>query len=167
MPLNADLKLSDLPDSAKNGLRQARIVTLTSGESIFRFASTDRPNSMWAASPWWMYERDYRKIIQAHEESDLTLGFLGRSAMAVQPSYSLMDVSVKAFVLQDINAFCGLGRPQYREALPNGMFLTIRGWPNVEQLFIPNISGPLGRTSLGYQVLGVTRQKIVSSQQLK
>jgi hypothetical protein len=166
MPLNADLDLSQLPEAARAGLRQPRVVTLNAGDILFRFASTNRPKDRWAASPWWMFERDYRRIIKAHEESDLSLGLLARSAMAVQPSYSRMDVAIKAVVLQDINAFCGLGRPQYREVLPNGMYLTLRGWSDVEQLFIPNISDSAGRTSLGYQALHVMRQKTVASQQL-
>jgi hypothetical protein len=166
MALNEDLDVKNLPNAARDGLRQPRVVTLEEGEVLFRFASTDRPNNLWAASPWWMYERDYRKIVQAHEESELSMGLLGRSAVAIQPSFSRADVVVKARVLQDIKAFCGLPRTQYRELLPNGMWLTLRGWAHVEQLFIPNISGPHGRTPLGYQALSVMRQKIVTSQQL-
>jgi len=46
-----------------------------------------------------MYEGDYGKIVQAHAEGDLSLQFLGRRPMAVPPSFSKMDVVVKAVVL--------------------------------------------------------------------
>ncbi len=166
MTLNADLTLAQLPSDAVEGLRQPRVVTLQAGQILFRFASSDRPKETWAARPWWMYEHDYRKIIQTNDESDLSLGLLGRWAMAVPQSVSKMDVVIKAVVLQDVNAFCGLGRTQYRDLLPNGMWLTLRGWPHVNQLYIPNVGDAHGRTLLGYQALTVLRQKLVSSHQL-
>jgi hypothetical protein len=166
MPLNDALNLSQLPDSARRGLRSPRIVTLTAGQILYRFASTSSPAHLWAAGPWWMYEHDYHKIIAQHQQGKLSLGYLGRSAMAVQQSWSKMDVVVKAVVSQDIKAFAGRGRTQYREMTPNGMFITLTGWENVEQLFIPNIGDRNGRTSLGWQALNVVQQQIVSSQQL-
>ena len=173
MPLNAGLPVQDIPEVASRGLRTPRVVTLWPGQILFRFASTSQPNTHWAAGPWWMHEQDYRRIIAVHDAGQnkhkgqgLTLGFLGRAAMAVQPSWSRTDVVVKAVVQQEILAFAGAGRTQYREQLPNGMFLTLAGWPDVEQLFIPNIGDRNGRTAVGRQALLVTKQKVISSQQL-
>ena len=173
MPLNDDLDLSKLPEIAASGLRSPRVVMLNAGQVLFRFASTaSRPN-VWAAGPWWMYDHDYYKVVAAHLESrakhkeeGLTLGFLGRAAMAVQQSWSKMDVVVKAVVNNDIKVFAGLGRSQYNEQMPNGISITWKGWPSVEQLFIPNIGDRGGRTLLGYSALLVLRQKLVSSQQV-
>lgn len=173
MNLNSDLDLSKLPDIARSGLRSPRVVTLTSGQVLFRFASTTNPREIWAAGPWWMYEHDYNKIVAAylesraqHGEDGLTLGFLGRAAAAVKQAWSKTDVVVKAVVNNNVKAFAGGGRSQYNEPLPNGMHVTWRGWPNVEQLFIPNIGDRNGRTLVGYQALLVLRQKRVKSQQL-
>lgn len=164
MALNAHLDTAELPDAARAGLRQAKVVTLYEGQVLFRFASSDRPKEFWASSPWWMYEHDYRRVIAAHKESGWSLGLVGRSAMAVRPSHSRrMDVVVKAMVLDDINAFCGLGRTQHRDPLPNGMYLTLPGWSDVSQLYIPGISDRCGRTRLGFQAISIVRQKIVSS----
>lgn len=173
MLLNEDLGLNKLPDIARSGLRSPRVVTLTSGQVLFRFASTTSRRDTWAAGPWWMYEHDYHKIIAAylesraqHGEDGLTLGFLARAAVAVKQSWSRTDVVVKAIVNNDVKAFAGAGRSQYNESMPNGMHVTWRGWPNVTQLFIPNIGDRNGRTLVGYQSLLVLRQKVVKSQQL-
>jgi hypothetical protein len=164
--LNPNLNLSQLPAEAAGGLRQPRVDCLQTGEILFRFASTERSKDLWASGPWWVREQDYRKIVRAHEQSDWSLGLTGRSALAVKQGWNQMDVVVKALVMQDINVFCGLGRTQYRELLPNGWYLTLRGWPDIEQVYIPNIGGPHGRTLVGYQALKVLRQKRVSSLQL-
>lgn len=179
MPLNAGLDLSQFTDHARRGMRSPAVVTLRAGEALFRFASTARhdgtsiPSNTWAASPWWMYEADYHAILAVHRQSQAahgrngqTLGMVARGAMAIQQSWSRLDVRIKAVVLQDINAFLGLGRTQYRELAPNGMYFTLPGWPDVRQLYIPNISDRTGLTPLFRQALDVRTQKIVSSQQL-
>lgn len=177
MPLNENLSLDSLPEwareSVERGMRGPRAVTLAPGQVLFRFASSDAPPALWAAGPWWLYEHDYRKIVEQerlsraqHGPEGLTLGWLGRSAAAVQQSWSRMDVVVKAVVLQEVMAFAGRGRTQYKERGPNGFLYTISGWPNVEQLYIPNIGDRQGRTLLGYQALHVLRQKRVESQQM-
>ncbi len=178
-PLNPSLKPSDAPEAARQGMRQIRVVTLDAGQILFRFASTKRhdgtpiPSDRWAASPWWMLEQDYRQINRVfeqgrlvHGEDSLSLGFIGRSAVAVQQSWSRVDVVIKAHVLSEINVFSGPGRTQYREMAPNGLFITLPGWPDVEQLFIPNISDRNGRTALFSRAILVQKQKTIQSQQL-
>jgi hypothetical protein len=171
--LNDDLSLSKLPESARAGLRSPRIVTLNAGQVLYRFASTSLAQQLWPAGPWWMHERDYQKIVAEYErsrarhgEDGLTLGYLGRAAMAVKQSWSKMDVVVKARVGHDIKAFAGLGRSQFNEQMPNGIRITWQGWPNVEQLFIPNISDRHGLTSTGHKALLVVGHSFVASQQI-
>jgi hypothetical protein len=173
MALNDTLDLSRLPDNARAGLRSPQVVTLNAGQGLFRFSSTSSPQHLWAAGPWWMYEHDYQKIVAEyqlsrarHGEDGLTLGYLGRAAMAVKQSWSKMDVVVKAIVSQDIKAFAGLGRSQFNERMPNGIRITWKGWPNVQQLFIPNISDKHGLTLAGQQALLVLGQSFVASQQI-
>ncbi len=120
-----------------------------------------------------MYERDFQRIIAEHAKSQakhgpigLTLGYLGRAAMAVQQSWNKADVLIKARVQQDIKAFVGRAQPQYRERAPNGIYFTMQGWPGAEQIFIPNIGDRHGRTPLGLQGLLVIDQQRVDSQRL-
>jgi hypothetical protein len=177
MPLNASLNLDDLPvqvrQSIENGMRSPRVVTLATGQVLFRFASSDSSPALWAAGAWWLFEHDYQKILAQHLISQkqhgadgLTLGYLGRVATAVKQGWSKTDVVVKAVVSQEINAFAGRGRPQYKERAPNGIYYTFSGWHDTEQIYIPNIGDRHGRTLLGYQALNIRRQKLVGSQQL-
>jgi len=177
MPLNADLSFDKLPAHAREavarGMRAPRVVALAAGQVLFRFASSDSPPSLWAAGAWWLYEHDYRLIVEQERLSrerygadGLTLGWLGRVATAVQQSWSRADVVVKAVVLQEILALAGRGRTQYKERGPNGFLYTMAGWPHVQQIFIPNIGDRQGRTQTGYAALHVLRQKRVDSQQI-
>jgi hypothetical protein len=177
MPLNDNLSLEQLPSDARDevlsGMRSPRVVTLAAGQVLFRFASSDRPAASWAAGAWWLFEHDYRKILAQHLISQkqhgadgLTLGYLGRVATAVKQGWSKTDVVIKAVVNQEIKAFVGRGRPQYKERAPNGIYYTFSGWHDTEQIYIPNIGDRHGRTLLGYQALNIRRQKLVSSQQL-
>ena len=120
--------------------------------------------------PWWIRERDYRRIISAYEaergkhgEDALSLGFLGRAAVAVQHSWSKVDVVVKAQVVEDINVFAGRGQRQYREWLRANIYITLSGWPQIEQLFIPNLGDQNGLTELGRRALLVLRKKTITS----
>ena len=148
------------------GIRRPEIVTLPAGQTIFRFASTERivngkklpTNSAdWANGPWWMREDDYRKIIAQFMNSKLSLGTIARSAVAVQPSWSLVDVSIKAHIHHDMNVFSGVGAPQFNDILPNGMRMTLPGWSNITQLYIPNM-----RSTARSNII-VQRQKKISS----
>ena len=111
----------------------------------------------WANGPWWVREDDYRKIIARFQTSELSLGTTARSALAVQPSWSLMDVSIKARVIHDMNVFVGSGSTQYHDVLPNGMKMTLPGWPDIQQVYIPNMR------SVGRANLEIMRQKIIQS----
>ena len=68
-----------------------------------------------------------------------------------------MNVSIKARLLDDINVYVGKGATQYRDELPIGMYVTLTGWPDVEQVYVPGISGP------GFLALHIIRQKIVTT----
>ena len=115
---------------------------------LFRFGSTKNlqtgPPSTRASGPaaaWWFREPDYRKIIANYQAGKLALGTVARAAGAVQPSWSNMDVSIKARLVQDINVYTGKGARQYRDQLPNGMYVTLSGWPDIDQVYIPGSRG--------------------------
>ncbi len=149
---------------AAAGLRHPRIETLVAGEVLFRFASTKNfltgqptDSKDWARGAWWFREADYRKIIERFKAGRLGLGTVARSAGAVQPSWSNMDVSIKARLMRDVDAWVGAGATQYRDQLPNGMFVTLTGWPDIEQVYIPGMRGP------AFSALQIVRQKVVST----
>lgn len=169
--------LNQLPEHARaailSGMRSPRAVTLGVGEVLYRFASSDAPEATWAAGAWWVYERDFQKIVEQfrvsreqHGEDGLTLGWLGRVAAAVKQGWSRTDVLVKASVRKEIGAFTGRGRTQYKERAPNGILYTYSGWPEVEQLYIPGIGDRAGLTPLGAEALHVIWQQKIDSQQL-
>lgn len=165
MTINADLQKTRLEfTKAAAGIRNLVIKTLSAGEVIFRFGSTknlgtgeDTPSDQWAQGPWWFAENDYRRILTRYHAGQLGLGTVARSAGAVQASWSLMNVSIKARLLQDINVYTGQGSTQYRDELPNGMYMTLTGWPDVEQIYIPDIRGA------AFRALQIVRKKIITT----
>jgi hypothetical protein len=177
MPSGQDLTWRALPahvrESVQSGMRSPRPVTLGVGETLYRFASSDAPEATWAAGAWWLYERDFRKVVEQfrisrerHGEDGLTLGWLGRVAAAVRQGWSRTDVLVKASVRKDLRAFAGRGRTQYKERGPNGILYTYSGWPEVEQLYLPGVGDRAGLTPLGAESLHVIWQQKIESQQL-
>jgi len=163
--LNANLATSkDEFARASAGIRNPQVVTLHAGDVLFRFASTKNqqtgvsiPTDQWSRGAWWFLESDYRRIIETYLAGRLGLGTVARSAGAVQPSWSRMDVSIKARLVQDINVYIGKGATQYRDELPNGMYVTLTGWPEIDQVYIPNIRGA------AFAALQIVRQKIVTT----
>jgi len=176
MALNNNLDLKTLPDWERtrilSGMRSPRVVMLGIGEPIYRYASTVNnkgmpvPATLWAAGPWWIRERDYQLILAESQRSGMTHGFVARTANAVQQSYSKVDALVEAVVIKEINAFAGRGQTQYREMAPNGMYITLRGWADVTQLYIPNLSDRGSLTPLFSQAFQIRRQQTIYSQQL-
>jgi hypothetical protein len=165
MIINADSETArDEFHRASQGIRNPKVVTLPAGEVLFRFSSTSNvktgdtiPSSEWARAPWWFLEEDYRRIIERHQASALGLGTIARAAGAVLPSWSLMDVSIKVRLRFDTKVYTGRGRTPDREALPNGMYIRLPGWPDVQQIYIPNLRGQ------AFATLEVVRQKRVTS----
>src|ERR1051326_2694077 len=110
MTVNVDLEATKLEFArAAQGMRNPTVVTLPAGDPLFRFASSknpqsgfDIPSDQWARGAWWFQEADYRMILQRYQAGRLGLGTVARSAGAVQPSWSLMNVSIKARLLNDI-----------------------------------------------------------------
>jgi hypothetical protein len=149
MTVNSDLMTTklELAEAAK-GLRRPAITMLAMGATLFRFGSSKNPQSGKANSrdervrrAWWFQGADYETIVERCHAGQLPLGTVARSAGAVQPSYSLMDVLIQAQLLQDILVYVGQGTTQYREVLPNGMFVTLKGWKEINQIYIPGIRG--------------------------
>ncbi len=185
MPLNHGLDLKLLSEKEQRrilaGMRSPKVEPLHVGQILYHFGSTEGnrkghgvvavPPPRWAAGPWWFHERDYRRIYAEYLDSQLSLGLVGRSALAIQQSYSRVDVLVEAVVVKEINAFTGDGRPQHREMAPNGMFFTLPGWPGIMQIYIPNIvdrrtDGVTTLNALGREALDVRSQGVIQSQQL-
>jgi len=149
---------------AGQGIRNPMVMTLSAGDVIFRFASTknplsgaDIPSDQWARGAWWFQEADYRRINERYRAGQLGFGTVARSAGAVQPSWSLMDVSIKARLLDDIEVYAGPGLTQYRDQLPNGMYVTMKGWSDIVQLYIPGMRGP------AFRAIQIVRQKIITT----
>ena len=167
MTINPNLQTThDELSVASQGMRSPTVVCLPAGEVIFRFASTKRqttgesiPSDQWARGAWWIREADYKVIIERFKTGHLSLGTVARSAAAVQPSWSNMDVSIKAYLLDDINVYVGRGSTQYRDVLPNGMCMTLPGWPDIEQIYIPG----MGRNGSTFRSIKVQRQKVIST----
>jgi len=165
MTVNADLESTKLEFMrAARGMRSPTVVTLHAGIPLFRFASTKNPQSgieipsdQWARGAWWFQEDDYRTILRRYQAGQLGLGTVARSAGAVQPSWSVMNVSIKARLLDDIKVYVGKAATQYRDELPNGMYVTLTGWPDLEQVYIPGIRAAAFRT------LHIIRQKIITT----
>src|SRR5215470_6412034 len=107
MPINSDLEKTKLEFArAAMGMRNPTIATLSAGAAIFRFAGTkntktglDIPSEQWARGAWWFQEADYHLILERYHAGKLGLGTIARMAGAVQPSWSLMDVSIKAYLI--------------------------------------------------------------------
>jgi hypothetical protein len=165
MAVNANLSSTrDEFSRASMGMRKPVVTMLAGGEPLFRFASTVNlptkvsiPSDQWARGAWWFQEADYRKILQRYQAGKLALGTVARSAGAVQPSWSNMDVSIKARLLDDMYVYIGKGSTQYRDELPNGMYMTLSGWPDIDQIYIPNMRGP------AFHNLSIVRKKIITT----
>lgn len=165
MTINANLATTQEEYStACGGMRAPRVITLPAGTVLFRFASTKRmdsgnsvPSKFWARGAWWVQEHDYRTIIARYQAGALSLGTVARSAAAVQPSWSNMDVSIKARLLDDVNVYIGKGSTQYRDQLPNGMFVTLQGWPDIDQIYVPGMRGS------SFAAFQIVRQKTIGT----
>ena len=165
MTVNATLPTTlDELSRAKQGMRSPKVVTLPAGQILFRFASTKNmrtgariPSGQWARGAWWIQEHDYHRIIDRFTRGQLSLGTVGRSAAAVQPSWSNMDVSIKAYLVEEMNVYAGQGLTQYRDPLPNGMVVTLTGWPDIQQIYIPDIR------NAAFRNLRIMRQKVIST----
>ena len=166
-PINDGLSRAYLEYSrAGGGIRRPEVMLIESGVEMHRFSSTKQikngklypTNSKdWAGGSWWVLNEDYRKIISRFKKGNLNLGTTARSALAVQPSWSLMDVTIKAVVIHDMYVFHGRGSTQYLDVLPNGISITLAGWPDVTQIYIPGMRGAARRN------LRVKKQKVISS----
>src|SRR5262245_24738727 len=166
MTVNSDLETTKLEFArAAMGMRNPTVATLAAGVAIFRFAGTkntktglDISSDQWARGAWWFQEADYRLILERYHAGKLGLGTVARSAGAVQPSWSLMDVSIKAYLLDDIKVYIGKGSTQYRDELPNGMYVTQTGWSDITQVYIPGMRGA------AYDALDIVRKKIITTE---
>ena len=186
MPLNAGISVDALPKAAAAGLHhgkgKVRVVTLEAGSRLFRGGSTHRRDGTpfvkgdtaeWAFSSWWFTEEVYKRIVEVYQKSGggylNSLGMTLRHAGAVKQSWSRLDVRIKAEVLQDINAFEGIGSTQF-ERFDNGVTVVWDGWKaDAKQLYIPNFDRKRSNVSVLYfddaPALRILTKKTISSEQ--
>ena len=131
---------------AARGIRDPTTTILSPGEDLYRFTSSRVPGTgvpipavSQTTGPWWFRSRDWQKILRSYLKGPFRLGTVARFAGAVQWSWSDMDILLKARVVQGIEAWEGTGLPQFRDVLPNGMAVTLKGFPDVVQIFIPGM----------------------------
>lgn len=158
MLINPDLERTrqEFAEACK-GIRRPRVKTLRAGDILYRFASsinvkklTPIDKSEWSMRPWWVQREDYRHIVQAYRSGKLAFGTVARMALAVVPSMSNMDRSIKARLKNDINVWVGEASTQYRDMMPNGIFVTAYGWRGIEQVYIPGVPDSIVR---GLQII--------------
>lgn len=133
-------------ERAAKGIRNPTVTVLSQGEDVYRFTSSRFPATGAPMSvhdqlhgAWWFRSRDWQKILLAYLRGPFHLGTTARIAGAVQWSWSDMDVLLKARVIEPIEAWEGYGLTQYRDVLPNGIAVTLTGFPNVVQLYVPGM----------------------------
>ncbi len=133
-------------EQAARGIRDPKATVLALGEDLYRFSSSRTPGSgapmpaiRQTSGPWWFRSHDWQKILRTYLKGPFRLGTVARFAGAVQWSWSDMDILLKARVTQGIEAWEGTGLPQFRDILPNGMTVTLKGFPDVVQLYIPGM----------------------------
>ncbi len=171
MALNQDLSLDGLPkevaERVLSGIRNPTVKQLSPGAKLYRFASSKYPPASWPAGPWWVQQQAFHRIVQeaAQQPAEFGLGWAARRALAIQQGFSTVDAVVEATVAETIYVFCGRGTKQYREQAPNGIYVTWEGWPDIEQLFIPNISDGGKLTPAGQRVLNIYRWCLITSYQ--
>lgn len=170
---NCNLRLADVPqwmrELIKSGIRTPRVRHVSPGTKIYRFASSTVPKANWAAGPWWFGAKAFQQIKRDavdNYEKGFGMGWSGRRALAIRQNWSRCDVFVEATIAAPINIFCGTGTKQYREVLPNGMYVTWEGWPSIEQWYIPFINDRSGMTTLGKKAINVYRSEKVTSYQM-
>jgi len=189
MPLNAGISVDALPKAAAEGLHhgkgKVRVVTLVAGSRLFRGGSTHRldgtefakgDTAEWALSSWWFTEEVYKRIVEVYQKSGggylNSLSMTLRRAGAVKQSWNRLDVRIKAEVLQDINAFEGIGSTQI-ERFDNGVQVVWDGWrADAKQLYIPNLDWNRSKWSNGSVLyfddtpaLRILTKKTISSEQ--
>ena len=121
---------------ARTGIRKPAVVTIHRGETLLRFASSDKP-ARWKASPWWIRQSTFDVLRDSWRRDREKPGWTARYHLAGAMKFdNRMDVVVRAFVNTDFNAYVGIGKPQ-RETAPNGIHVTWMGRPTLEQIYIP------------------------------
>jgi len=167
MVINDDAFAREPPD--RSAIRRLSVVHITRGEILYRFASSTWHPHFWYASPWWMPTRTYEQVRRMMAQSPIPQ-WVAHTALGVKLKWdprkdevNLMDIVVRATVLQDLKAWVGRGKPQY-EVAPNGIRVK---WGcragthlDVEQYFIPGISDPHGFTPTGRRALSICHDAV-------
>ena len=127
---------------AEKGIISPKPELLKLGECIYRFSSSDRGTFGYQAGEWWIREADFDEIVERAARKGVDLGQKAHWDLAVLPSWSKMNIVVKARVTGRIWAWVGLAKPQ-QELSPNGRAIRMYGHRTVHQL----LSGRRDQTS--------------------
>lgn len=139
---------------ARQGMRSPRPVTLAAGTRLVRFGDSAWAPDTLCAGNWWVRESDYLRHEALNPPDKLAPGLHWRGALAVpQSRNNRMDVIIFAALLQPVEAFAGLARPQRRaEQAENGAWISWMGSTTLEQIYIHGLaetSPPWRLTSFG------------------
>ncbi len=131
-----------VPDTARQraekGIISPQPELLKPGECIYRFSSSDRGTFGYQAGEWWIREADFDEIVERAARKGVDLGQKAHWDLAVLPSWSKMNIVVKARVTGRIWAWVGLAKPQ-QELSPNGRAIHMYGHRTIRQLFLDDV----------------------------
>ena len=142
-PINDHLMLNHktLYSDLMSGMTVHRVITLSVGSYLYRFASGKDPMDTQISSPWWFTEAEYLKLQNYFRLNPQNIGFIARTQGAVKYGWSDMDMLVKARIIYPINGFVGPGNWVLERTAANST-ITFQPPTDLFQLYLPNIREP-------------------------
>ena len=119
----------------------ARVITLTPGEILFRWASTHVPDP--SASPWWSSKRASQGILRdtyrdAADYQTLDTSGVARSYSGVARSWSNLGKVILLRVVAPVCCFIGMGKPVEDDLMVGDDKVTTQ-YAEQLQIYIPNM----------------------------
>lgn len=138
------VELSDYELKAlTSGMNQPAVRKFSTGTKIFRVASeksvigTATKKSDGEAGNWWFGKKAFNKIMKycvEQDKDDRGLGYASREALAILFGWSDCDILIEGYLTKTVEVFTGKGNPQGQGSDK------FKGWDDIEQWFIPNIT---------------------------
>jgi hypothetical protein len=133
-----------IPSEVLANLKSPTLYVLHPPERLYRFASSSTSPFGYQASRWWLREREFDLLASRAKKNNASIGWQARIDLAVCQTWgNKMDVLVRGTVRRQVDAWMGVPKKQ-RETAPNGIMLTLPGCPDIQQVFIPDITDPSG-----------------------